>query len=984
MAHRQRPSTGTPLESGGPTPAPCEPMVSMEQRRVGNVYSHSGVQDSVQEHLTSYYGSSSVPKDLLGRAQTHRLANSHTGLCCERRTCTLAGTARPGILLSGLSRTQTVRRVAHGHRPTCPKPIYVGGLVQDGVSRLHPTSASSGRMGCVNRFGGRLSSRTYAPTIMEVPKVRPRGRGIRISSSSIRPGSRTVRFHSSDENGVSTLPPCGTSVPRIPGRSSMPGSVAREMSEAGTVNYISYALSRIPDQRKEIGIDPLPGIHISGSVIQSGERHGLSCTSQIGEVPSATRQTDRTNNCVTTGSPQTTRSHGILCSTPAGSKSCQTGVADAVVSKMGLQPMGFAYPSHDVVQTSSRYLATGGISRSMESSSSPLGNANSIHRRLQHRLGGTSQHPTGVGNLVCISQRSSHQLPRDEGGPSGNNGLQGRYEGSGDPPQNGQRHSCRLHQQRGGGSLPRPMQTIVTNTAKGMGSERAPDSQTHSRGSQRFGRLPQSETVNSSDRMDYSPTHDKRDFQSVGKTSHRLVRNQTEQQATDIRVSSTRSTSRERRRSHVRLDGSGRLCFSAAGSPEYSTQEDSVGALSSNSTSPQLASPLVVSTATVSANRDTNKITSEIGSVNPAPISCGTSETGSLPATRLETIQRSLRKKGFSERVSSSISRSRRTSTERIYQSHWSCWVDWAERRQVDPSDPLVHQLCDFLLFLTQEKKFTQGTVKSYRSAICTTIRQSGGPDLSANPILRELVNSLKVNAPKSALRIPQWDIYLVLEALKGEPFEPPTTCDLAHWSYKTAFLLALATAKRRSELHAIEFKTTRWEKNEVHLFLLPEFIAKNQRPGETFPSIVVPAMAHTLRKGDPNRALCPHRALKWYLEKSKALRSSQRRLFISFTKPGKEIAAPTLSRWIVKAVTIAMLQNGQLPCIKNTPRAHEVRAIATSLAIIRSVSMENILRAAFWRNESTFSRFYLRDMSHDMDGKARLPIVAAQHFLPK
>jgi hypothetical protein len=139
--------------------------------------------------------------------------------------------------------------------------------------------------------------------------------------------------------------------------------------------------------------------------------------------------------------------------------------------------------------------------------------------------------------------------------------------------------------------------------------------------------------------------------------------------------------------------------------------------------------------------------------------------------------------------------------------------VDWAERRQVDPSDPLVQQLCDFLLFLTQEKKFSHGTVKSYRSAICTTIRQSGGSDLSANPILRELVNSLKINAPKSALRVPQWDVYLVLEALKGQPFEPPTTCDLAHWSYKTAFLLALATAKRRSELHAIEFNTMRWGK---------------------------------------------------------------------------------------------------------------------------------------------------------------------------
>jgi hypothetical protein len=144
--------------------------------------------------------------------------------------------------------------------------------------------------------------------------------------------------------------------------------------------------------------------------------------------------------------------------------------------------------------------------------------------------------------------------------------------------------------------------------------------------------------------------------------------------------------------------------------------------------------------------RDSSKTTGEKGSSHPAPIAVGASEAGGLQVTRLETIQRALRKKGFSERVSSSIARARRISTERIYQSHWRCWVDWSERWQVDPSDPLVQQLCEFLMFLTQEKKFSQGTVKSYRSAICTTIRQSGGPDLSINPILRELVNSLKIN----------------------------------------------------------------------------------------------------------------------------------------------------------------------------------------------------------------------------------------------
>jgi hypothetical protein len=397
LAHRQRTGADSHLNGGGSASAPCTSLVGMEHRRVGHVGSHTRVQDPIQEHLTPDHGSSGVPKELLGRTQTQRLADSHTGLCCKRRTRSLAGTARPGILLSGLSRSQTVRRVAHGHRPALPEPIHFGGLIQDGVGRLHPASASSGRVGGVNRFGGRLPPHTYAPPIMEVPKVRPRGRGLRISSPSFRPGSRTVRVHSGDENGVNTLP-------RIPRRLSLPVSVARELSKTGRVNHVSYALSGFPDQRKEIGIDSLPGIHVSGSVVQSGTRHGQTCPSQIVDFPSVDNQADGTNRCISAGPPQATRPYGVLCSTPSGSESCQKGAADAVGREMGLQPMGFPNPTHDVVQSLGRDLATGRIPRTVESAPPPLSNANAIHRRLQHRLGRSSQYPSGVGDLVCISE----------------------------------------------------------------------------------------------------------------------------------------------------------------------------------------------------------------------------------------------------------------------------------------------------------------------------------------------------------------------------------------------------------------------------------------------------------------------------------------------------------------------------------------------------------------------------------------------------
>ena len=61
---------------------------------------------------------------------------------------------------------------------------------------------------------------------------------------------------------------------------------------------------------------------------------------------------------------------------------------------------------------------------------------------------------------------------------------------------------------------------------------------------------------------------------------------------------------------------------------------------------------------------------------------------------------------------------------------------------------------------------------------------------------------------------LPDWDLSLVLKALMKAPFEPIQTCELKCLTYKTVFLLAFATAARRSELHALSkdfVRDTKW-----------------------------------------------------------------------------------------------------------------------------------------------------------------------------
>ena len=119
-------------------------------------------------------------------------------------------------------------------------------------------------------------------------------------------------------------------------------------------------------------------------------------------------------------------------------------------------------------------------------------------------------------------------------------------------------------------------------------------------------------------------------------------------------------------------------------------------------------------------------------------------------------------------------------------------------------------------------------------------------------------------------------------------PFEPLGKADLKILTFKTVFLLALASGKRRSEIHA--WTSNSFSRNrdwsEVTFSPSTAFIAKNQLASEgplAIQPVVIPALKPTL---DPSliqdRSLCPVRALRYYLDKTKDLRKGKKLLFVA------------------------------------------------------------------------------------------------------
>ena len=207
----------------------------------------------------------------------------------------------------------------------------------------------------------------------------------------------------------------------------------------------------------------------------------------------------------------------------------------------------------------------------------------------------------------------------------------------------------------------------------------------------------------------------------------------------------------------------------------------------------------------------------------------------------------------------------------------------------------------------------------------------------------------------------------------------------LKHLTFKTGFLLALGSDKR-SEIHAWLYKNIRHQENwnQVSLYPSPSFLFKNQLardgPASVAP-VVIPALAPTLDKSLlEDKSLCPVRALRYYLDRTKNLREGKDLVFVSFRKGlQKDIVPATISSWVKQTVLLCYQLSDQN---LHQVRAHDVGAFAASQAFQGGVSLDQILSACHWKAHNTFTQSYLKDLAWTDSELYHLgPVVAAQQI---
>ena len=316
-------------------------------------------------------------------------------------------------------------------------------------------------------------------------------------------------------------------------------------------------------------------------------------------------------------------------------------------------------------------------------------------------------------------------------------------------------------------------------------------------------------------------------------------------------------------------------------------------------------------------------------------------------------LRQHLAEQGLSSRASEILVESWRTSTLKIYKSIVNQWYYYASSRRIKIFDPPIGEGINFITQLFQEGA-NYGRLCTIRSALAgfVFITKDFGSNKHVIRLFKGMYNIKPVFPIKS--QVAKWDPNKVLSAI--ENWWPLETLTLKELTLKVTFILAITTGQRVNTLSNILIDNLYFTEDKCTIFF-DSLLKTSRRRYQQEPIQLFPY---------ENKKLCIFYLLRHYLEITKDLRKDNQ-LLISFKKPHRKVTSDSVSRWIKLVLKLA-----NIDVINNSVKAHSTRAMATSIASLSGMPINQIMGAAGWTQESTFVRHYKMTLQNNI-GKSVL-----------
>ena len=944
-----------------------------------------GINTSVQEPTSSVCSSNKfVSYSRPSKVSTSISRSGHNVTkSCNRGGVDLNSVS--GILFPSFSGSKEDWRNEAGHRPIYSEQISYCSPLQNGNKQIHQGFNPSRNVDYFSGSFRRVFPHSHFPNLQEIPSLRLEQQSFPVQGSPFWPVYSPFGFYQNHAGSYSspTFPVYSDSF--LPGRFPSQGILPNQIEGSDRLGHQLFSVPRFPYLLEKVRDNSVSRLCFPGRTFPNQCRPSPPTRGEIYKTMSENTFipdgsiSHSTSILATSGSIELSGRCNSIGTTSHSSAS----VLSAQVMDCSFTRMGSIDSNHSAfISTPSMVVSTGKCNEgpmSVPSSSQ----SNIIHRCLHPRLGSISGGAYNLGSLESRSFGRAYQCIGNESSSVCTESFPNVSKESVCHSGHGQHNSCSLSQESGRNSFTFSLSDSQRHSPSVFSTPGSSSGETYCGAPQYSSRHSIQIPCSSKHGVGTTSSSFQSCDSSLGVTSDRSVCDQSQSQTSNICVSGSGSKIFCGRRNEPILERNVRVRLPSFQVSLPSTSENSRGKLQDHSYCSSMAKTVLVSRPSAPFMCLSSSSTSE---TRPSVSNQGQgslSKSRKTSSTRLASLRVSLRKRGFSEGATKHLTKSVRDSTSIVYDAKWSIFSDWCSEREIDPFQVTVQQLADFLVFLFESKGLCPSTIKGYRSAISRTIHISGGPDFGINEHISLLVRSFSLERPRQKTLVPKWDLGLVLSFLKLPPFEPAETIDLRFLSYKCCFLLALASGRRRSEIHAFSISDAclrfNRDKSSVTLLTDPAFLAKNQIPDKGAEPVVIPA----LPSDSISVLLCPVRILSIYLERTCSLRSvSNSRLFIPIKKGISDLSVKTISTWICKCISLAYGSSKAELLNSFNVKAHDVRGISTSWALFNSASLEEVLSAGFWRNENSFISHYLQSMATFAESLYSLgPIVSAQRL---
>ena len=666
-------------------------------------------------------------------------------------------------------------------------------------------------MGNLHRLQGRLLPHSNTGTVQEVPQISYPGADLPVQSTAVRSVNSSHGIYYYSKGGEADGHSQWYKDPPVPRRLVGESRIPPGLSPAYTGPNKNVPMFRLAGECRKVGAGTQASFQLRRLPIRPPVRSGPTDT-----VPVAKPSGQDTGSDLPTGlfgkgiyvPDRSTDSHRKTSSPGQTTHEAHSMASQKQLENTGI--LGKTDPSTQISTSSFAMVAEGRQCPHWPTITPCATCSANLYRCIKRRVGRSLKRVHCQRNLVTTGKQTAYKLLGTKSSLSGSKRVPKAMHGQNGSGSNRQHHSSGLHQKGGRHEVGPTLCPTLENLDLVHRETSDSEGPTHSRPLKCSGR----QTVQTGTNHPNGMVPPSRSFPSpvrqVASASNRSLCYEIQQQVAPVCITSSGP--------HGHCSGCTQFVMGRSGRIRLPT-DSHIG----QSGGEVAGLPIPETDHYCPGVAQHDMVLGPSGNVQPDPIALASTAKPTDSTLLSDPSQESdkpkspcmaprataVKEQGFSEAVATRIEAPQRGSTRSVYEAKWAIFIKCCITNQVDFRAPPVKSVADFLMYLFEERKLQPSTIDGYRSAIANKLGNST-LNISKDENLTRLLDSFHRDRPKGRRGIPSWNLSLVLHQLTKAPFEPIKEASLKHLTFKTVFLLALGSGKRRSEIHACQSKNIR------------------------------------------------------------------------------------------------------------------------------------------------------------------------------